>query len=111
MEFIWTSHAKYKMQFYRLSESRVKRVISRPERIEEGIAEDTVAMMQPAGTKNNPYEIWVMVTRSKNKELGIVNNKKGMNIKVISAWRYPGRTKPGEALPEDILRELREAAR
>lgn len=103
MEFIWTSHAKYKMQFYRLSESRVKRVISRPERVEEGIAEDTVAMMQPAGTKNNPYEIWVMITKSRKDKKSV--------IKIISAWRYPGRTKPGEALPESILRELKEAIR
>jgi hypothetical protein len=27
--------------------------------------------------------------------------------KVISAWRYPGKTKPGSALPIEILREIR----
>jgi hypothetical protein len=29
--------------------------------------------------------------------------------KVISAWRYPGKTKPGQALPEEILKEFLEA--
>ena len=43
----WTSHAKMKMNFYRLSEGRVRRVLHSPMRIEEGIAEDTIAMMQP----------------------------------------------------------------
>ena len=113
MNYIWTSHAKYKMQYYRLSEARVKRVIHSPKRIEEGIAEDTVAMMQPAGSKAHPYEIWVMLSRSKNHESRIMNNKEELRVnssklKVISAWRYPGRTKAGEALPKEIIRELRE---
>jgi len=108
-EFSWTSHAKYKMNFYRLSEARVKRVISNPARVEEGIAEDTVAMMQPAGTKNNPYEIWTMIVKSKIRRTAAKNS--GRQIKVVSAWRYPGRTKPGEALPREIIQEFREATR
>jgi len=95
----WTSHSRYKMRFYGLSESRVKRVISFPKRIEEGIAPDTVAMMQPAGTEKHPYEIWVMIQET----------RKSAVTEVISAWRYPGKTKPGQPLPEEILKEIRRA--
>lgn len=108
-EYSWTSHAKFKMGYYRLSEARVKRVINNPSRIEEGIAEDTVAMMQPAGTKENPYEIWAMISKSKIKDRR--SKIKTPVIKIISAWRYPGITKPGEPLPREIIRELRSAVR
>jgi hypothetical protein len=27
---------------------------------------------------------------------------------IISAWRYPGQTKPGEALPQEIWDEIAE---
>ncbi|HUX35878.1 MAG TPA: hypothetical protein VMV71_02485 [Candidatus Paceibacterota bacterium] len=93
----WTSHSKYKMRFYGLSESRLKRVINYPKRIEEGIAPDTVAMMQAAGSEKHPYEIWLMIQDEKSRR------------KVISAWRYPGKTKPGQQLPEEILKEIRSA--
>ncbi len=118
-QFHWKMHVKDKMRFYRLSESRVKRVINFPKRIEEGIAEDTVAMMQPGGSAKNPYEIWVMVQWGsseyskvktvKEKEVANKLGLKEISVKVISAWRYPGTTKPGERLPEEILRELRSA--
>ena len=65
-ELVWTSHAKFKMKYYGLSESRVKRVIRNPERVEEGIAEETVAMMQlGSSTSKKPYEIWVMMSKLK----------------------------------------------
>lgn len=85
------------MAYYRLSESRVRRVIKTPERIEVGIAEGTIALMQPQGRGKGEHEIWTMV-KDVSKER-----------RVISAWRYPGRTVPGEPLPEAILREFREA--
>src|SRR3989344_4997119 len=78
---LWTKHSKEKMRFYNLSESRVKRVLRLPKRIEAGIAPETIAMMQSAGTPKNPYEIWVMIENEKTQK------------KVISAWRYPGETK------------------
>ena len=97
----WTNHAKAKMRFYKLSEQRVRRVINSPKRTEEGIAPNTVAMMQPASYKSNKshktywtQEIWIMAQKT---------NKK---LKIISAWRYPGMTKQGEPLPEEILKEL-----
>lgn len=91
----WTRHSRDKMHFYRLSEARLKRVIRSPQRIEEGIAPDTVAMMQSAGSAKHPYEIWLMIQDEKSRR------------KVISAWRYPGKTKSGQSLPAEILRELR----
>jgi len=93
----WTSHSRYKMRFYGLSESRLKRVISYPKRIEEGIAPDTIAMMQSAGSEKHPYEIWLMIQEEKKRR------------KIISAWRYPGKTKPGQTLPEEILKEIKSA--
>ncbi|MEK7546874.1 MAG: hypothetical protein AAB536_01710 [Patescibacteria group bacterium] len=93
----WTSHSRYKMRFYGLSENRLKRVISYPKRIEEGIAPDTIAMMQQAGSEKHPYEIWLMIQEEKTRR------------KIISAWKYPGRTKPGESLPEEIIREIKNA--
>lgn len=94
---VWTNHAKGKMRFYGLSESRVRRVIHSPKRIEEGIAEDTIAAMQAAGSAKHPYEIWVMFVEKKNER------------RIISAWRYPGVTKPGDPLPEGMKQELYEA--
>ena len=95
-ELFWTKHAHDKMRYYRLPESRVRRVIKSYERIEEGIAENTIALMQRTGSGKNEHEIWVMVA------------DKGRQRKVISAWRYPGKTEAGEPLPEEILKEFRE---
>ncbi|PIR98623.1 MAG: hypothetical protein COT88_00530 [Candidatus Colwellbacteria bacterium CG10_big_fil_rev_8_21_14_0_10_41_28] len=93
-EIVWTKHAEYKMREYRLSESRIRRIIKTPARIEEGIAENTIALMQPNGRGKGEHEIWVMVSDADDKR------------KVVSAWRYPGRTKEGEALPKAILDEF-----
>ncbi len=92
----WTKHAKAKMRYYALSEQRVRRVLHSSSRVEEGIAEGTVALMQRAGSKKHPYEIWVMVADEKKRR------------KIVSAWRYPGITQAGESLPEEILREFEE---
>jgi len=93
----WTRHVKRKMRYYRLSENRLKRVLRNPERKELGIAPQTVAIMQLAGTKKNPTEIWLMY------------QKDGKRTKIITAWRYPGRSPKREPppIPEDILWELK----
>ena len=107
-DIIWTKHSQAKMRFYKLSEQRVRRVLNLPKRTEEGIAPNTAAMMQPASIKTKDgkqiwsQEIWVMVQEKRQGK-----SDKGKVIKIISAWRYPGRTKPGEPLPEEILREMR----
>ena len=97
-QVVWTAHSRAKMRYYGLSESRVKRIIHTPKRIEEGIAPKTVAMMQSAGSVKHPYELWVML------------QDVGQKRKVISAWRYPGVTKPGSTttlkLIEQALEEI-----
>lgn len=109
VNFYWTNHAKYKMRFYRLSEQMVRGVIARSKRIEEGIAPGTIAYMKQAGSKIRPHEIWVMAATTQeqaNKKNQQLNNRK---LRVISAWRYPGITKPGKPLPRMILQEIEEA--
>lgn len=100
-KYIWTDHAREKMRHYRLSESRVKRIIRHPHRIEEGVALDTVAVMAPAG--NTKYaEIWVMYA--------IAKDKKGSKdkIRVITAWRYPAKSSERDPIPPNVIREVRE---
>jgi hypothetical protein len=93
----WTFHAQNKMRQYRLSEQRVKSVLHTPKRLEQGIAPKTGAAMQVVKGPKHSHEIWVMF-----------QDKAGGRT-VISAWRYPGRTKEGEPLPEGIVREIDEA--
>jgi len=101
----WTEHSRIKMRQYRLSESRVKRVLRFPKRLEVGVAENTVAGMQTAGSKKHPYEIWVMWTNSKSQ---ITDSKSkfnmGQKIKIISTWKYPGISPVHEPppIPEDV---------
>ena len=103
--FHWTAHSKAKMRQYGLTESRVKRVLHSPLRVETGIADETIAVMQPASVKKTlkgkpaewKQEIWVMIVEEPRRR------------KVISAWRYPGVTKPGEPLPETVAGEIEEA--
>lgn len=98
--FTWTKHSQAKIKQYMLSESRVKRVIRNPLRVEKGIAPKTLASMQKAGSKKHPYEIWTMYQLAKGQE----HNQ----IKVISAWKYPGVTQPGDPIPipPDIFEEI-----
>jgi hypothetical protein len=102
-KFYWTLHSKNKMRFYNLSEQRVKRVLNSPHRIEKGIAPNTLAYMQPGSVKikNNQKiwnnEIWVMTQE--------IKKDKTKTIKIISAWRYPGKTKPKS---ENIIKILRQ---
>ncbi len=112
-DVFFTAHAKFKMRYYKLSESRVKSILRNPERTEEGIAENTVAMMQTNKTSNKPYEVWVMVSRSNvlgRTGKGQLSLAEQANVRIVSAWKYPGQTKPGEPLPKAILKEFREAA-
>ena len=92
------------MREYQLSERRILRVLRNPERKEEGIAPDTIAVMQTAGRKR-PYEIWLMYQIRKSK----VKNQKSKweKIIMISTWKYPGKSpirKP--PIPEDVLESL-----
>ena len=92
---IWTRHAVQKMRQYQLSEGQLRRLLIRYERKEEGIAPGTIALMQSAGSKKHPTEIWLMYQPVKTK------------IKIITAWRYPGRSPKKELIiPNDVLEDL-----
>ena len=99
----WTNHAIRKMQYYQLSEARLKRVLNNPKRKELGIAPGTVAVMQPANSKHTS-EIWLMYQIVKSKV-------KSSKLKVITAWRYPGKSpiRGPIPIPEEILEELGES--
>jgi len=115
--FYWTNHVFRKMQFYGLSETKIKGVLSRPDRKEDGIAVKTLAAMQKTRTKK-PSEIWVMyqIVKSRNQPLAASNTWRivhgqwpvNQQTKIISAWRYPGISPVGGKIPIplDILEEL-----
>lgn len=110
----WTDHSKIKMKQYGLSKQKLLGILSRPERKEKGIALGTLAVMKTnkiyfkekktslanawRKPKKAPGEIWLMYQDIKSKNLR----------KIISAWRYPGISKPGEEIPipDDIRQEL-----
>ena len=98
-KIIWTKHSKMKMRQYGFSEKRVLRILRKPDRKEIGIAPGTIANMQITGTKKHPTEVWMMYQ---------IASEKLKRIKIISAWRYPGRTSERERpfIPEDTLEEL-----
>lgn len=59
--------------------------------------------MQLSRGKKKPEEVWIMYkTRAREKVAS------GSKILMISAWRYPGITKPGQRpeIPPEILEEL-----
>jgi len=140
------------MKFYGLSPQRVLRVIRNPQRIEEGIVEKTIAVMQPASTRSlsssmrggptsvrrkrtsagkpaSPTwssEIWAMYQlrgaqspkseipnpklNKKSKELQTISYKlktiPNHQIRIISAWRYPGISPKNNPVPDEILNDL-----
>ena len=102
------------MRQYGLSKYKLIKLISRPERLEEGIAPGTLAVMQTATSysKINPStalrarkpvgEIWLMY-----KDTNPSNSSGQATRTIISAWRYPGISKPGEQIP--IPKDIKEA--
>lgn len=97
-KYLWTVHARLKLKYYGLSESRIKRIIHFPARTEEGIVENTVAVMQPAGSKRYT-EIWAMYKLAKRA------NAKA--IKIITTWRYPGKSPARNPIPAEVLKEIK----
>lgn len=106
-KYYWTQHVIRKMAYYGLSPDRVKRVIRSPKRVEDGVAENTIGVMQPSANIKKPTEVWVMY-QQKNKNTKIKDQNLGRKI-IISAWRYPGISPVGKAIPipDDILEELK----
>lgn len=123
----FTRHAEYKMKQYGLSVQRVRTVMRNPKRTQEGVAKDTVAVMQPVSTRRKDgketwnQEIWVMYVhqKAKSKKQKAKNSGSGdpcyllsdtCSMRVISAWRYPGVSPAGNPIPEEILREIEEGS-
>lgn len=104
-KYYWTAHVAEKMHYYGLSEQKVLGVIRRPQRIETGIAENTVAVMIPVGNIkknrkpsmwNRSYnddgeqqkwsqEIWVLYQTSKQKSKSSDQKKLEMQIKKLES--------------------------
>ena len=104
-KYSWTNHSMRKMAHYGLSPARVLRVIRNPDRMEKGIAPETLAAMQKVRTSKKPNEIWVMWAEHKKKK-----SKIGLPSKIIiTAWRYPGISPVRETIPipADIVEELK----
>lgn len=104
-KYSWTAHVFMKMQQYGISPSRIKRIIRYPKRTEKGIAPNTIAVMQPAGTKKY-QEIWVMYKLAKRAGVK-TGGPKHKQLKIITTWRYPGKSPEREPIPEDIIEEVK----
>lgn len=130
----WTQHVKEKMKYYALSESRIKRVINHPTRTEEGIAPDTIAVMQPITKKMKPSQPsrlryyggrnpvpkafgHNLGNRTENdmlsgtrttQEIWVMYQDKEDIRTVITAWRYPGQSplRSPIPIPDEIRVEL-----
>lgn len=124
--YYFTLHSEYKMREYHLSRQRIIRVIRSPKRTETGIVENTIAVMQPAstkrigGTETWTQELWVMYKvqkqgrgiRGEGLEVKPIHQSSHAallnqpELKIISAWRYPGVSPERDPIPADILREI-----
>lgn len=105
---VWTQHSEIKMRQYGLSKNKLFAILRSPERKEQGIVPGTTAVMRTnkiffkakqvtlkdawKTQKKAPGEIWIMYKDVRSQADGPIR-------KIISAWRYPGITKPGEQVP------------
>lgn len=115
-KYEWTQHAVIKMKQYGLTAQRILRVVKNPQRVEDGIVKNTIAVMQPVSlcTKEGKrvwnreiwamYQIKVKAKSEKGKAFG------QQRIRLISAWRYPGVSPKRDPIPEEILREIENLA-
>lgn len=103
------------MREYHLSRQRVIRIIRSPKRQEVGIVANTIAVMQPASTKTVDgketwtQELWTMYKVVADKKLSktkLAELLQHSELKIISAWRYPGVSPKRDPIPADILREI-----
>lgn len=102
--------------FYGLTADKVKRIIRNPKRVENGVAENTIAVMVSGSNNKKPSEVWAMYQQKDVRKI------------IISAWRYPGISPVGKQtralnklsarpstniisalvpIPADILEELK----
>jgi hypothetical protein len=122
-KYEWTQHAVFKMKQYGLTAQRILRVVKNPQRTEEGIVKNTIAVMQPTSLRTKDgkrvwsQEIWAMyqlrsrgaISKSQFPISKKIPNSKTISnhkLRIISAWRYPGVSPKRDPIPEDILQEL-----
>ena len=114
-KYAWTRHSRFKMRQYRLTEPRIKRIIRYPVRVEKGIVPGAIAVMSPAGGKRYS-EIWAMYVLIKAKgkmaysaeaASAMQAGQKAKQIRIITAWRYPGKSPARDPIPQEILDEAR----
>jgi len=111
------------MVFYNISGSQIMRIFRNADRREEGIAPGTIGAMkrrtknsklitnnQKQKGKNREEEMWIMYKMNARRSARSRVAGHMSKVVMISAWRYPGRTKPGERppIPEGLLEELAE---
>lgn len=94
--FCWTVHSKYKLAQYAISPNNVKKAVRYPDRKEEGIAKETIAVMKRKDTKSQQKELWVMYQKAGGKK------------RIISTWIYPGESPKGKEIfvPDDVWEEI-----
>lgn len=96
-KYFWTQHCVGKIFQYGIGPNKIKRIINYPDRREEGIAENTIAVMKQK-SKKDPLkgEEWVMYQLRKKRKV------------VISVWFYPGVTPEGKKIfiPDDVWEEI-----
>jgi hypothetical protein len=97
-QYFWTKHVRYKLFYYALGPNLIKKVLRKAERREKGIAPNTIAVMMRKDSQKTKKEVWVMIQK----------RKKSKQIKIISAWIYPGVSPQGKDIyiPEDVWEEL-----
>lgn len=103
-KYLWTKHSLYKIRHYGLSQQRIKRIVRYPTRTEEAIIPKMIAAMSPCGRSSEGRqsykykgEIWTIYQPIKKQKI----------IKIITAWRYPGKSPVHNPIPQDILDEIK----
>ncbi len=96
------------MLFYRISEQKIQTIMKNPDRKEEGIAPNTLAVMKRNDTPKRKEELWVMYATSDPEDAAKARFG-GPKKVMISTWRYPGKSKPGKQIPipNDILEAIK----
>lgn len=112
-KIFWTEHCKIKMRQYGLSKSKLLKLIYKPERIEQGIAPKTVAVMQSNNFFQRAIASKIIAVPMKKApkapgEIWLMYQDVDYQRRIISAWRYPGISKPGDSIPipAEIKQEL-----
>ncbi len=109
-KYQWTAHSRYKLRQYALSESRIKRIIRYPQRVEEGVIPNGIAAMQ-VGTGKRKEEVWAMYLLAKRVntkvETGNLKQQKQRQrqIRIITVWRYPGVSPERDPIPREVMEE------